>query len=109
LQNSVSSTTTCFNITAENVTLDCGSYSNEVIYGNQNFAANYYGVYSNKNNTKIRNCKIKRGSNSLSTQNRYGIYFKGSNFSIIENANVSDNRYGIYSDTGSYNNLTNIS
>jgi parallel beta-helix repeat protein len=69
LQNNVSSTETCFNVTANNVTLDCNGYEINHSYD----GTLGYGVYSNQNLTTIRNCIIKEGT---STQKwKHGIYF----------------------------------
>ena len=43
---------TCFNVTAENVTLDCNGHS---ILGDSH---GEYGIFSNQNMTTIRNCNI---------------------------------------------------
>jgi len=51
---------TCFNITAENVTLDCAGYS---ITGDN--SSTTYGVYTNKFNTTVKNCNIKNFSSGL--------------------------------------------
>jgi hypothetical protein len=44
---------TCFTITAPNVTLDCNGYS---ITGNN--SSTTYGIYSNQLNTTVKNCQI---------------------------------------------------
>ena len=44
---------TCFNITAQNITLDCAGFT---ITGNK--TANTYGVYSNMFNTTLKNGNI---------------------------------------------------
>ncbi|MBU4069594.1 MAG: DUF2341 domain-containing protein, partial [Nanoarchaeota archaeon] len=96
LTNSVSTTGTCFNVTANNVTLDCQSWDNQIVYGNQNSGSNYYGVVSDASNwTTVKNCEIKRGSSALSTQNRSGIYLTNNYYGEIENVNASVNRFGI--------------
>ena len=45
---------TCFNINAENITLDCAGHS---LYGRYDGT---YGVYSNSFNTTVMNCNISR-------------------------------------------------
>jgi len=67
---------TCINITAENVTLDCAGYT---ITGNNTTAT--YGIYSNQNNTTITNCNISNFKN--------GIYFYPVNNGTISNTNAS--------------------
>jgi parallel beta-helix repeat protein len=96
LMQSVVSTTTCFNVTANNVTLDCINWSNKIYYGNQSSAIVYHGVFSNQNSTTVRNCQISKGEKALETQARYGITFLISNNGTIMNSNVSHNRIGIY-------------
>ena len=108
LKNNVSTTGTCFTIIADNVTLDCGSWANRIVYGNVNDATEYYGIYSGKRNTNIKNCEITRGDLATTTQGRYGIYFGESNYSKIEKVNSSNNLYGVYLFKSSNNALTNI-
>ena len=67
-----SSATTCMNITAENVTLDCQGHK---IDGKDRIST--IGIYSNQSNTTVRNCLV--------TDWVEGIVFKGSNNGIIEN------------------------
>ncbi len=50
LQNDVSSTGTCFNITAENITLDCNGY--EINYSYAGTLG--YGIYSEENFTNLK-------------------------------------------------------
>lgn len=57
LNNSVSSTTTCFNITAHNVTLDCAGYS--ITYGTAGVHAD--AVYIAGDNVTVKNCVIYEG------------------------------------------------
>jgi len=105
LKNSVTSTATCFNITVNNVTLDCQNWSNRIIYGDKNLVADYYGVYSKRNYTTLKNCDIRRGSSSSSSQNRYAIYFDTNSHGVIQDVNASRNRYGIYFNVKSSNNI----
>jgi len=104
LENNVSSTGTCFTITAENVTLDCDGYMiNFSISG----SSSQYGVYSNQNYTKIQNCILEEGNASgFGTE---GILFAGVNFGELINNNVSiysEASDGIFLSSSSYNNLT---
>ena len=104
LNQSVSSTGTCFNVTAANVTLDCN-----------NFGINYssttlgYGVYSNQFNTTIKNAAF---INQTSVNGAYGVYYVGSsNGSVYNNVMSSvhpvtgNNDYEIYLSAGSNYNL----
>jgi hypothetical protein len=68
---------TCFNITAQNVTLDCKGYS---ITGNA--TPNTDAVYSNQLNSSIKNCIIKNFST--------GVYLDiGTNNSTVYNNTIS--------------------
>ncbi|MBT4135340.1 DUF87 domain-containing protein, partial [archaeon] len=73
LSGNVSSTGTCFNVTAENVTIDCGGYEINYSYG----GVLGYGVYSEMFNTTVRNCVIKTGS--ATTSNKHAVLFEGNN------------------------------
>ena len=75
---SISATgSTCFNVTAANVTLNCNGFS---ITGTN--ATGTYGIYSTKSNTTIRNCNISNFSE--------GIRFNGSTDSSAINNNITD-------------------
>ncbi|MFA6214032.1 MAG: hypothetical protein WC717_02025 [Candidatus Micrarchaeia archaeon] len=85
---------TCFNVTAQNVTLDCAGAS---VRGSN--ASNTFGIYSNQPNTTVQNCNISNF--------QHGIYFSGSSGGAIEGTNSSTTRasgYGIYLFTGSNRN-----
>ncbi len=71
---------TCFSITAANITLDCAGYT---ITGNN--ATSTYGVYSTQTNTTVKNCNISNF--------QAGIYLNGANSSIIQN-NTINTTYG---------------
>jgi len=90
LISNVSSSGTCFTITANNVTLDCNGYEINYSYG----GILGYGVYSNRANfTKIWNCTIIEGVPT--TNYKHGIWFyRSSNGSII---NTSVKTKGSYS------------
>src|SRR3989344_3410636 len=60
LTNNVSSTTTCFNVTASNVTLECNRYT--INYSTRD--SSYSGIYSNQNFTTIKNCIIMGGTHT---------------------------------------------
>ncbi len=96
----------CFRVQAANVTLDCNGFS--IIGGN---ATGNYGVYTNQNNTTIKNCiigNISTGiylnrtinatisnvtaistSSKANDENGNGIYMQYANFSVISGVNVS--------------------
>jgi alpha-tubulin suppressor-like RCC1 family protein len=107
LQNSVSTNGTCFNITANNVTLDCQNWNNGIVYGNQSSWTEFYGIYSSGNYTTIRNCQIQTGNATIAgLYPRYGIYLINNYNGRIENANLSINRWGIQFDSSSNNNFS---
>ena len=58
---------TCFNVTAENVTLDCNGFG---IRGNN--ASGTYGIYSNQLNTTIRNCNVSNFNDAIGSYNTAG-------------------------------------
>jgi len=66
---------TCFNVTAANITLDCQGKS---ISGNNYYPT--YGIYSGQFNTTIKNCSISNFS--------YGIYFNAANNSTIQDTST---------------------
>jgi hypothetical protein len=67
---------TCFNVTADNVTLDCKGYS---IVGDN--ATGAIGAISYANNTIIRNCNISNFD--------YGVRLLTGNNSLVDGVNVS--------------------
>ncbi|VVB58145.1 Right handed beta helix region [Candidatus Anstonella stagnisolia] len=67
---------TCFNVTAQNITLDCTGYS---VSGDNTTST--YGIYSNQFNTAIKNCNISNFAT--------GIYFSGATNGTIQNTNAS--------------------
>ena len=103
--NPAQNSSTCFNITAANVTLDCAGYS---ITGNN--ASNTYGVYTNSTNSTIKNCIISNfsdaiqldGSNISSvTNNTLNITFSGGSGIFFGQNGVNDSAATIYN-----NNIT---
>jgi hypothetical protein len=80
LMNDVNTNSTCFNITADNVTLDCNNYIINFSKGGPQFSN---GVYSNQNRSKIYNCKIYQGDSRFNQYNR-GIYVISSGSEGIE-------------------------
>jgi len=85
---------TCFNITANNITLDFNGYN---ITGN----GSGYGVYVNEpDNLIIENGEIYNFS--------YGIYLYNSDYSMVNNNTIKNaTLYGMYSIYSDYNNITN--
>jgi len=125
LQNNVNSSGTCFNILANNVTLDCAGFS---ITGDNSTAT--YGIYSDQFNTTIRNCNISNFATGIyfytadngtidnttasttqaaSGNNGYGIYlYLGANYNRIMNSNANASAgYGIFLSGSTNNNITN--
>ncbi|MCX8175334.1 MAG: S8 family serine peptidase, partial [Candidatus Micrarchaeota archaeon] len=106
------------NITAQNVTLDCQGYS---IIGNN--SSGTYGVYTDKQSTTIRNCRISLfdrsifSTGSYTTIDRLNSTFAkvnhvslGGQGAIIENSTISENAnlvYGVYL-TGAYSSARNL-
>ncbi|MBD3253235.1 hypothetical protein GF386_05865, partial [Candidatus Pacearchaeota archaeon] len=111
---------TCFNITAENITLDLNNYN---ITGDD--SGTDYGVFTNSSETTVKHGEIydfysgiysigNNGviyNNSIKKNNYYGVYLSGEHNNVSSN-NISDNinsggdkAYGIYI-TGNYNNLS---
>ena len=90
LQNNVSSSGSCFNITANNVTLDCVGY---LINYSQSVVG--YGVTdTGYNNTVIRNCRIEQGSSvALSSD---AVYFSNTKNEIVENNIIIISRGGSF-------------
>jgi len=122
LTSSLVSNATCFNISAENVTINCAGHT---ITGNN--TSSTYGIYSNQANTTITNCIIQNFSTGIffsgvdygaidnstaSTTNPSGsgIYlYNGANYNTISNSTSSSTSgRAIYLSSSDYNNLTNI-
>lgn len=94
LQNNVTSLGTCFNITANNVTLEGNGYI--VIYGNDSTGN---GVFSNGyNDTTIRNIDLR--VENVSRNNSHGIYFGAGTDLNISNVNLT-----LYGDGGNVDNI----
>ncbi len=105
LLNNITTTGTCFIINATNVTLD--GQGKKIIYGDQ-LGSSFYGVISNGyNNTIVKNVTISRGSLSLSSNTRYGIYYLNNINGRIEYVNTSSNLRGISLSTSSNNSILN--
>jgi parallel beta-helix repeat protein len=94
LTSDVSSDGTCFNITSDDVILDCQMHT--ITYSLLG-ASNTYGVYSDSyDNTMVKNCVINDG-NWSGNSSRHGIYFSWNSDGIIYNNTINvSNGYGIY-------------
>ncbi len=107
LTANVNSTDTCFNITANNVTLDCKG--KEINYSSD--GGDYeYGVYSDKNFTTIKNCNITEGL--AAGYYDYGIYLDGASNGTIDNNTITTSGLygrGILLSSSSTNTLSNNS
>ena len=93
LRNNMNST--CMNISAANVTLNCGGRR---IIGNA--SAGGYGVYSNQFNTTTQNCNISKFD--------IGVYYNAANNGTIKNISFDHNTEDIRLEATSRNNITNI-
>ena len=95
----------CIEITAKNITLDCGD---NVIDGTGK--SNTYGIYSNQNMTTIKNCIVSDWNNGIVFYNANngtihnnepysnkasGILLKESKYNVLSDNNASYNQYGI--------------
>ncbi|PIN77079.1 hypothetical protein COV15_03230, partial [Candidatus Woesearchaeota archaeon CG10_big_fil_rev_8_21_14_0_10_34_12] len=83
LGNNVTWNGTCFNITANSVTLNCKGY--EINYSATGTLG--YGIWSNATNTTIRNCRIVEGS--ATTNNKCAVYFYKASNGTIENNTIN--------------------
>jgi parallel beta-helix repeat protein len=104
LTGNVSSTGICFNITAENITLDCNNFWINYSIGG---AADTYGVYSNQFNTTVKNCNIADGNWTSLVTTRYGIYLDSSISNILlDNYVTTSSSKSIYLRNTNFSNLT---
>jgi len=109
LANDVTTTGTCFNITANNIVLDGNGFK---IIGGE--VENTQGVYAKeRNNLTIKNFKnITLFGSSMGTGSNIdqsGIIFEGTSNSLIKNINLYSNGYfGIYMRSGYNNTLDGI-
>ncbi|MEK6875057.1 MAG: NosD domain-containing protein [Nanoarchaeota archaeon] len=98
LNQSVTAARTCFNVTANNVSLNCNGFN--ITYTTS--ATGYAVTGAGYNYTTIKNCSIFQGR--ANAANSYGIYFtNGYNLSIENNSlsmqgvtNANSNNFGIY-------------
>ncbi|MFA5071419.1 MAG: NosD domain-containing protein [Candidatus Pacearchaeota archaeon] len=105
LQNDVTTTGTCFTISASNITLDLNGHN--IIYGNQSSTGLYNGIFSNRNYTKILNGSIIRNTLQTTT-NGEGIYLQFSNLSVVQDVLIQNASDAIMLQEGFNNNFTNI-
>ena len=128
MNQSITASLTCLNITANNITVECNSHL--ITYSSvQDYK---YGVYSFANQTTIKNCIIKESTttgdydyaiyllnardgiiqnNNITTSGRYsyGIYLKSSSNSTFTSNNITTsgfNGYGIYLNSSSNSTFT---
>ncbi|MCK4670598.1 MAG: right-handed parallel beta-helix repeat-containing protein, partial [Nanoarchaeota archaeon] len=89
----------CWNVTGDNLTIDCGG---NTLTGPD---TNWTGIkIFDRTNVTVKNCKIEKFA--------YGIYINNSNVSIIRNNTLDANDYGLYLENGYnstiyWNNFTN--
>ncbi|VVB57323.1 Concanavalin A-like lectin/glucanases superfamily protein [uncultured archaeon] len=114
-QNVSLSGSTCFNISAANVTLNCGGFS---ITGDN--SSETYGVYSNAPNSTLQNCQISNFSagiyldsgasystvsaNTVNSTGQGGLVLSGASFCTLRSNNLSVSSYAISLSAGANNN-----
>ena len=106
LTQDVSSTDTCFTVTANNVTLDCKGYL--VTYSTSGTLLSYGVNIIGANSTTVKNCKIVEGSST--GINNLAIYLMESNDTIVSNNTIStygSNAEGIRLTSGSKSMIIN--
>ena len=79
LSQNVTSTGTCFTVTAQNVTLNCAGYA--VNYSTNGTVG--YGVFTNQFNTTVKNCIITEGNTA--GNNKHVIFFSGADNGTVYN------------------------
>ncbi len=104
LTKNVSSAGTCFNVLADNITLDGQWYM-----VNYSTSVTGYGVnITNRNNVTVKNLNVVQGNSSVSSAK--GMYLSGTNTSTVKGNLVRTSgisSYGVELITSSLNNLTN--
>ncbi len=105
LTGNVTSTGNCFNITAQNITLDCAG---KWITYSTGGAASTYGIYTNQFNSTIKNCNVLDGDWTSLESTRNAIYFDGNDNSTLLNnfVNVSKSSAIYLNSNSNYNNFT---
>jgi len=103
LTQDVKDTSTCFNITVDDVTLDCKGY--EINYSSDGTVG--YGVHADTvENATVQNCIIKEGSRT--TASKHSIWFEDSkNVTIFNNTIRSVRGNSIYFLKGANNTILN--
>ncbi|MEM2916660.1 MAG: right-handed parallel beta-helix repeat-containing protein, partial [Candidatus Woesearchaeota archaeon] len=96
LSQNIASNDTCITFGSDNIFLECNGYS--IIYGNTGGNDTYGINITNKANTVVRNCVIRRNS-SIGLRN-YGIALLNSSGGMIRNVTVITN--GTSENTGIY-------
>jgi|GEM_PF-5151239 len=103
LNTSLTATNTCFNITADNVTLDC--QGNMIVYGSAGGTSTYGIRVDGRNFTTIKNCLLNESTTGGTT--KHGIVLTRASNSTIENNTVrviDSATYAIYLTTSSKQN-----
>jgi hypothetical protein len=104
LQNNISTTDTCFNISSNDIILDLNNFN---VSGDNN--GEDYGVYANgRTNITVKNGRIEWFGKD--TINGVGIYFTDVNDSLIQNVTLDNNKDGLvlssFSNNNNFSNLT---
>ncbi|MEM2137949.1 MAG: right-handed parallel beta-helix repeat-containing protein [Candidatus Anstonellaceae archaeon] len=98
LTQNLSSDSTCYTVSAANVSIDCNGYTI-----NQTSAGTGYGVLSDQFNTTVKNCVI--------TNFLRAVYFNGADNGTIINTNMSStasSSSGVVLENGATNNIINM-
>jgi len=108
LINNVSATGTCFNIIADNVTLDCNGFT--ISYDSSGNGGGYGVNITGRINATVENCVVN--DVNAGGANGYGIFLTLTNNSLVNNNTIQTNgtstNVGIRMQSSSYNNtLTN--
>ena len=101
LTQSVTNTGTCFNIIANNITLDCNGFGI-----NYSSSSEGYGIYSNSSNTAVKNCAFINKTSS-SPGECFGILFNGASNGMIYNNTATDASAGFFLNSSSNISLMN--
>ena len=121
LQNNVTTTETCFFITANNVTFNLNGFT--ITGPGAGSSPSYSGIISaGYNYTTLKNGTIKSFpygifleynfncsiENIIAQSNSYGIYLAVSSNNTIRDSTLNSNSIGLYIAPGSYNQISNI-
>lgn len=92
--------TSCLNVTANNIEIDCAGYT--ITYGTEGLG---YGINlgSGNDTVNITNCNIIQGGTTTSS---HGIYLSGATFIKVDNTNISTqstSSVGVYAESSSTN------